>query len=1178
MTLTFRKKPAESGIGEPREQPSMIARAPAAFGSLLAAAAILVAIASSERPAVGTAANETAASRSIPTSRHATAWPKADMSATTTRAEPTAPSSEPIAPSSTKDLATGICRQTWTYDSEGNVLTQVDRRGLTTVNTYDRENRLRTQAKAGLLLQTRDYDADGNLRQQTDALGRLSAFTVDKANRKIREDRAGLATEQWTYTPLGDVATHTDADHRTTTNTYTSRRFLASESLAGETSQYTYDGAGHRLTHERPNGPASTWTYAYDGAGNLASVTDPDDHATAFGYDANNNRTRVTDANAHVTTFAYDERNRLTGKTYPGGDAWHWRYDGDNNRIRSEAPNGRVTDIAFDALNRPTRSTYVGAPVGEVQSTAFAYDGNGNVRTVTEVSSSGSRVETRDYDDFDRLVHAVDGDGRSLHYAYDDVGNRTRLTDPDGHDTVWTYNALNQNTRVTIPGMGTTTLGYAPSGRLTEISRPDGSISEHTYFDNGRLQSIRHTKAGATLARYDYVYDPNGNRTEQRELNGATTGETTQSTRYVYDDADRLVEVKEPNRTTTYALDPVGNRVHESVVDGNTTAISQSTLTYNDRDQLTNRSDPIAGVDVVQTWDANGNLATQTVNGQSPRVYAYDARDRLVGLTLPASPTGPATLAFAYHADGLRREKTDGTTTTRYRYDGQSLLAETNTLGNTLRQFHYSATQLVAQTQAGATPTYRHVLLDALRSPVALLDPTGIITARTSYDAFGEIRAQLGTTGNLVTPNRDAANAELASTDQQPIGFTGYLKDSESGLYYAKARYYDPATARFTTEDPEAGKDLEPPSLHRYLYAYANPTAYTDPTGRWVWDLFGRKDFARERHSMSTDTTEQVMQLEGLHNAGIGLGGIAGWSSFALSGGVAAGASMTLGEVALYGGTGAAFSTSEQYVRNGDVDPARLAFDTTLSIFGGRLLQGGLASPSTLVRGGTQWFIGGLSAVGSYQGGHTIYEGIAEGNPSKTALGLGEFFLGAAGTTAVATDALKPRPLPSTSATSTESANGKTVRRTHENEATENARQRGEREPPQYSRVVFSNEELKTALPPSEAPEPIVLGPYAVATKLPDGRILRAQTIETLESTAEEYGGKTLQDIKGFTIEKASQEIEKANKIVFYVPKYVENFSRTNQEMELIQGKENLRKKTVFVIGEMPEPHRSPEP
>ncbi len=741
--------------------------------------------------------------------------------------------SPPVASALPKSASdTAVCRQTWTYDSEGNVLTYTDRRGITTVNTYDHENRLASETRAGLMLQTLERDADGNVRRQTDALGRITTLTYDKASRKLSEDRSGLAVERWTYTPLGDAAIYTDADGRTTTNTYTPRRFLESESLAGETTRYAYDGAGHRLSRERPDGPDSTWSYAYDAAGNLASVTDPLAQTTTFDHDANNNRTRISDANDHVTTFAYDERNRLKNKTYPGGDSWHWAYDGDNNRTRSTAPNGRVTETTYDALNRPTQTIYAGAPAGEVQSTAFTYDGNSNVRTVIETSSAGTRTETRDYDDFDRLTSVVDGDGRTLRYAYDHVGNRTRLTDADGHDTVWTYNDLNQNSRVTVPGMGSTSLGYAPSGRVTEISRPDGSLTEHTYFDNGRLQSIRHGKTGQTLARYDYVYDPNGNRTEQRELNGVTTGDTTQRTRYVYDEADRLVEVQEPSRTTTYTLDAVGNRIAERVVDDNGVVISDSALVYNDRDQLTSRSDPVARVQVEQTWDANGNLATQAVNGQPPRVYTYDARDRLTGLSLPNVPNGSSTLRFAYHSDGLRREKTDGITTTRYQYDGQSLLAETNAIGNTLRQFHYSATQLIGQTQAGTTPVHRHVLLDALRSPIALLDPTGLVTARTSYDAFGEIRAQLGANGTLTTPNRDAANAELVSTDNQPAGFTGYLKDSESGLYYAKARYYDPATARFTTEDPEAGKDLEPPSLHRYLYAYTNPLAYTDATGR----------------------------------------------------------------------------------------------------------------------------------------------------------------------------------------------------------------------------------------------------------------------------------------------------------------------------------------------------------
>lgn len=78
------------------------------------------------------------------------------------------------------------------------------------------------------------------------------------------------------------------------------------------------------------------------------------------------------------------------------------------------------------------------------------------------------------------------------------------------------------------------------------------------------------------------------------------------------------------------------------------------------------------------------------------------------------------------------------------------------------------------------------------------------------------------------------SQAELPSGDRQPIGFTGYLKDSESGLYYAGARYYDPAIGRFLTQDPVGGSPMNPPSLHRYLYAYANPTTYTDSTGRQV--------------------------------------------------------------------------------------------------------------------------------------------------------------------------------------------------------------------------------------------------------------------------------------------------------------------------------------------------------
>ena len=102
---------------------------------------------------------------------------------------------------------------------------------------------------------------------------------------------------------------------------------------------------------------------------------------------------------------------------------------------------------------------------------------------------------------------------------------------------------------------------------------------------------------------------------------------------------------------------------------------------------------------------------------------------------------------------------------------------------------------------------------DALGSITNLTDPTGAVQNRYQYDAWGNHRTQSGTQWN-------------------PFGFTGHEYDEETGLYYAKARFYDPEVGRFLTEDPAEPDLTTPPSLHRYLYAYGNPTYYTDPDGR----------------------------------------------------------------------------------------------------------------------------------------------------------------------------------------------------------------------------------------------------------------------------------------------------------------------------------------------------------
>lgn len=61
--------------------------------------------------------------------------------------------------------------------------------------------------------------------------------------------------------------------------------------------------------------------------------------------------------------------------------------------------------------------------------------------------------------------------------------------------------------------------------------------------------------------------------------------------------------------------------------------------------------------------------------------------------------------------------------------------------------------------------------------------------------------------------------------------FTGQEHDTNSGLIYFGARFYDPDIGRFINQDSYLGEPGTPPSLHRYLYAYGNPLVYVDLYG-----------------------------------------------------------------------------------------------------------------------------------------------------------------------------------------------------------------------------------------------------------------------------------------------------------------------------------------------------------
>ncbi|MEM6796481.1 MAG: polymorphic toxin-type HINT domain-containing protein, partial [Acidobacteriota bacterium] len=229
------------------------------------------------------------------------------------------------------------------------------------------------------------------------------------------------------------------------------------------------------------------------------------------------------------------------------------------------------------------------------------------------------------------------------------------------------------------------------------------------------------------------------------------------------------------------------------------------TYSYNDRHQLTAISHALQLLEnLTFSFDANGNRTAKTQNGVESR-FVFDALDRMTRFEEGGLPQG--TYTFDYQ--GLRIKKQNATAV-EYLYEEQSVLQRHDSAVGQIT-YDYGPDRLLSVDHP--TEGRAFYLFDGLGSVVNLMTPGGSVQNQYSYDAWGKRRFESGTSGNV-------------------FGFTGHEEDAESGLIYARARFYDPDVGLFLSHDPVEGDATNPPSLHRYLYAYQNPTVYTDPTGR----------------------------------------------------------------------------------------------------------------------------------------------------------------------------------------------------------------------------------------------------------------------------------------------------------------------------------------------------------
>ncbi len=208
------------------------------------------------------------------------------------------------------------------------------------------------------------------------------------------------------------------------------------------------------------------------------------------------------------------------------------------------------------------------------------------------------------------------------------------------------------------------------------------------------------------------------------------------------------------------------------------------------------------------TFDSSGNMVVEPLS--PPNNMTYDGENRMTAF----SGSGGAA-SYTYDGNGLRVVKSlQGGTTTVSVFAGSSVLAEYDNgaaPGSPSREYIHGASGLLAMISGGAT-TYYHQDHLSVRLTT---DANGNILTQQGHFPFGEPWYQSG------------ANNEFV--------FTSYQRDSESGLDYALARYYDSRTGTFCSADPLAGSPGDPQSWNRYPYGRNDPIDNTDPSGKSWW-------------------------------------------------------------------------------------------------------------------------------------------------------------------------------------------------------------------------------------------------------------------------------------------------------------------------------------------------------
>ena len=574
--------------------------------------------------------------------------------------------------------------------------------------------------------------------------------------------------------------------------------------------------------------------YEYDNSGRTTKVTGKDADGTelanvSYAYDTFDNMTEIVRGDGMKYALAYNEFHNLESIGIEGKDEKliQYTYKNGNGRLKEmKYANGDTMKATYNSIGQMVGEKWLNSNGAEIARYKYVYDGDGNI--VRSIDISGKKEYNYEYEE-GRIVRTTEADialndeivtskviVNTVKYYYDTEGKMTKkvITPASGSAQTIYYETNDDNT-------------------VVKFSAGSRTVTSHSKTDSFGRKVFDELQLGTDFVSRQFVYHAGKVTDTHKEKAKVKSSATTQLVSQI---------ILSNGTTLSYGYD-----AEERI----TTVVETYTV---DETPVTNTT--------IYTYDALGQLLTETVNGEVVNTMKYDNYGNIVEKNGKAYIYGNAmwkdllaefdgkaieydaqgnpvkylghtltwekgrqlkkfdNIEYTYNANGIRTSKKVNGVLHTYTLDGTKILREVWD-SNTLVPL-YDNEDGVCGILYNNIPYY--FIKNLQGDVIAIVDKDAQTVARYSYDAWG-----------ICSITQDSVGIATIN----PFRYRGYYYDEEIELYYLQSRYYDAIVGRFINADDSRVVAVDPMPINISLYTYCQnePVFNSDPNGYWVLTL-----------------------------------------------------------------------------------------------------------------------------------------------------------------------------------------------------------------------------------------------------------------------------------------------------------------------------------------------------